>query len=61
MQVKYDLLIGADGVGSTVRAEMEKQLPGMSGQSLLSLAQYVGHGRSPARAFSGSQILYPGS
>ncbi|DBA72080.1 TPA: hypothetical protein ACH3X2_010809 [Trebouxia sp. C0005] len=29
-QVKYDLLIGADGVGSTVRSEMEHQLPGMS-------------------------------
>lgn len=31
LQVKYDLLIGADGVGSTVRSEMEHQLPGMSG------------------------------
>ena len=29
------MLVGADGVGSTVRAEMEKQLPGMSGQSCL--------------------------
>ena len=32
MQVTYDLLVGAEGVGSTVRAEMEKQVPGMSGQ-----------------------------
>jgi len=30
LQVKYDLVIGADGVGSTVRSEMEHQLPGMS-------------------------------
>lgn len=29
--MKYDLLIGADGVGSTVRSEMEHQLPGMTG------------------------------
>ncbi len=35
LQVKYDLLIGADGVGSTVRSEMEHQLPGMSGACLL--------------------------
>jgi len=26
LQVKYDLVIGADGVGSTVRSEMEHQL-----------------------------------
>ena len=29
--MQYDLLVGADGVGSTVRSEMEHQLPGMSG------------------------------
>ncbi len=32
-QVQYDLLVGADGVGSTVRSEMEHQLPGMSGET----------------------------
>ena len=33
LQVQYDLLIGADGVGSTVRSQMEQQLPGMKGAS----------------------------
>ncbi|KAL3138807.1 hypothetical protein ABBQ32_005648 [Trebouxia sp. C0010 RCD-2024] len=28
-EVQYDLLIGADGVGSTVRSQMEQKLPGM--------------------------------
>lgn len=36
--MKYDLLVGADGVGSTVRAQMEQQLPGMSGQCSAVLA-----------------------
>lgn len=61
MQVKYDLLVGADGVSSTVRAEMEKQLPGMSGQSSLSLAQYKESSKPPAPALSGPLVLYPGS
>ena len=37
MQVQYDLLIGADGVGSTVRSQMEHQLPDMKGFSLASV------------------------